>query len=161
MTIGSIKHYRSRKHGYEPLLKHSQLPTVHHYGSAAISDSASDDTITHDITIEASRWTMFNLSRFLLSLAQLALCIVAIQKIHHKTYEFTENEGSEHEILGAYMTQTAFWVSFFIFASQIYYVLSLCLLTVSCRGIIGILFRSFNREYLSLWKLHCFGEYYM
>ncbi|RCH88324.1 hypothetical protein CU097_000606, partial [Rhizopus azygosporus] len=69
LMIGSIKHYRSRKHGYEPLLKHSQLPTVHHYGSAAISDNASDDTITHDITIEASRWTLFNLSRFLLSLA--------------------------------------------------------------------------------------------
>ncbi|ORE10363.1 P-loop containing nucleoside triphosphate hydrolase protein [Rhizopus microsporus var. microsporus] len=110
LTIGSIKHYRPRKHGYEPLLKHSQLPTVHHYGSAAISDSASDDTITHDITIETSRWTLFNLSRFLLSLAQLALCVIAIQKIYHKTYEFTENEGSEHEILGAYMTQAAFWV---------------------------------------------------
>lgn len=113
--IGSIKHYRSRKHGYEPLLKHSQLPTVHHYGSAAISDNASDDTITHDITIEASRWTLFNLSRFLLSLAQLALCVIAIQKIYHKTYEFTENEGSEHEILGAYMTHAAFWVSFLFF----------------------------------------------
>lgn len=115
VAIASVKYYKTQKPGYAPLInKTSTLPTSNTYGTTtndSYDDSVSIDTITMDVEIKASRWTVFNLSRFFFSFIQLGLFIVAIRKISQKEYEYSENEGSKYDVLVAYGSHTAFWVS--------------------------------------------------
>lgn len=115
VTIASIKYYKTQKPGYAPLInKTSTLPTSNTYGTTtndSFDDDISVDTITMDVEIKSSRWTVFNLSRFLFSLIQLSLFIVATRKISSKEYGFSNNEGSKSDVLVAYVTHIAFWVS--------------------------------------------------
>ncbi|KAG1046896.1 hypothetical protein G6F43_010636 [Rhizopus delemar] len=114
ILFASIKYYKSKNRGYEPLLKSSHLPTTNNYGSAIRPDSASDDTVTMDIPISSNRWSLFNLSRFLFSFIQFVLYLFALHKIHQGKYRSGENEGSELEITIAYMAHAAFWIYGFI-----------------------------------------------
>lgn len=116
----SIKYYKSQRSGYAPLInKANTLPISNsNYGTATNAssvndDTASDDTVTLDIEIKSSRWTIFNLSRVLFSIAQLGLFLYAIQKIGEHKYDFSKNEGNKFDVLVAYSTHAAFWVSSF------------------------------------------------
>ncbi|KAG1471789.1 hypothetical protein G6F56_001926 [Rhizopus delemar] len=105
ILFASVKYYKSKKNGYEPLLKNMRLPG--HYGSAIRPDNASDDTVTTDVPIGSSRWSIFNISRVSFSLAQLALYAFAIQKIYQGKY--TLIGGSQSETLSDYTTHAALW----------------------------------------------------
>lgn len=113
--MASVKYYKTQKTGYAPLInKTSTLPTTTTYGTTthdSYDDNVSVDTITMDVEIKTSRWTIFNLSRLLFSLIQLGLFIVAIKRISQKEYDFSENENNKDDVLIAYGSHTAFWVS--------------------------------------------------
>lgn len=115
--IASVKYYKSQRPGYAPLInKSGTLPTSNtYYGTAGIinnasADSASDDTITMDVEIKCSRWTVYNVSRVLFSLVQLGLFVCMIQNILEGQYNFSENEGTKSDVLVAYGTHVVFWV---------------------------------------------------
>jgi hypothetical protein len=110
ITIASVKYFKSQKPGYSPLL--NKLPTTNNnYGSTTITnDTASDDTAIMDIEIKSSRWTIYNVLRFLFSMVQLGLFISIIDKVNEHKYEFSINEGSVNDILVAYGTHVIFWV---------------------------------------------------
>ena len=154
ILFASIKYYKSRNQGYEPLLKNSHLPTANNYGSAIRPDSASDDTVTMDIPISSNRWSLFNLSRFLFSFIQFTLCLFAIQKIHQGKYKSGENEGSELQITVAYMAHAAFWVNTRNRYKEDGLVNKICM-------ILDLWIYSFNRKYLSFCKLQSISKYYL
>ncbi|KAI9273715.1 P-loop containing nucleoside triphosphate hydrolase protein [Sporodiniella umbellata] len=107
ILAASVKHYKARKNGYDPLLKSGRLPTTGYYGAAVRPDSASDDTVTGDITLSASQWSVFNISRFIVSFAQLALYLFVIQKIYQGEYTFVG--GTQSETLVDYIAHTSLW----------------------------------------------------
>lgn len=114
ITKAAIKHYKSTSAGYAPLLK----TTVNqHYGSTtaagtvSTNDAASDATVTMDVEIKSSRWTVYNWSRLILSLVQLGLFACAMQKIMEHKYQYSPNEGSKTDLLHAYGMRVIFWVS--------------------------------------------------
>lgn len=110
----SVKYYKSHYAGYSPLLK---LPSNanNYYGATLPSfhedeDTASDHTVTMDVQITTSRWTIYNLSRLLISLVQLSLFARSIHQVLDHTYQVSPNEGSNFDILFAFGTRAAFWV---------------------------------------------------
>ncbi|CAO3610008.1 unnamed protein product [Mucor fragilis] len=112
ITKAAIKHYKSTSAGYAPLLK----TTVNqHYGSTtaagtvSTNDAASDATVTMDVEIKSSRWTVYNWSRLILSLVQLGLFACAMQKIMEHKYQYSPNEGSKTDLLHAYGMRVIFW----------------------------------------------------
>ncbi|KAI9251679.1 P-loop containing nucleoside triphosphate hydrolase protein [Helicostylum pulchrum] len=116
ISIASVKYYKSQRPGYAPLInKANTLPISNAYYGAtgtinnASADSASDETITMDIEIKCSRWTIYNISRVLFSLAQLGLFVCVIQKVLNHQYNFSQNESSKSDVLVAYGTHVAFW----------------------------------------------------
>lgn len=119
ITKASIKHYKSSRYSeYSTLLK---LPSNanNYYGATLPSslqdeneDTASDNTVTYmDVEISASRWSIYNLSRFLISLAQLALFVNSLLLVRSHTYPFSPNEGKDSDILIDFVVRTAFWVT--------------------------------------------------
>lgn len=118
ISFACVKYYKSQRPGYAPLInKTGTLPTSNtYYGTTGTvnnpsADSASDETVTMDIEIKCSRWTIYNVSRVLFSLAQLGLFVCTIQKIYNHQYNFSENESGKSDVLVAYGTHVAFWVS--------------------------------------------------
>ncbi|KAI7889871.1 P-loop containing nucleoside triphosphate hydrolase protein [Mucor mucedo] len=113
VVMASVKYYKTQKPGYAPLInKTSTLPTSNTYGTTtnnSYDDNVSIDTITMDVEIKASRWTIFNLSRLLFSLIQLGLFIVAIKRISQKEYDFSANENNKYDVLVAYGSHIVFW----------------------------------------------------
>lgn len=87
-----------------------------HYGATTVPDSnndaASDNTVTMDIEIKASRWTIYNWSRLVLSVVQLGLFVCTAQKVYENHYEYSSNEGTKSELLFAYSTRIGLWVGF-------------------------------------------------
>lgn len=65
-----------------------------------------------DVEVKASRWTIYNWSRLILSLVQLGLFACAMQSIMEHTYQYSPNEGSKSDLLHAYGVRVIFWVSF-------------------------------------------------
>lgn len=117
ITKATIKYYKSQSSGYTPLLK---TTVNHNYGSTtptatdgtvSTNDDASDSTITMDVEIKSSRWTIFNWSRLILSFVQLGLFACAMQKIMEHKYQYSPNEGSKSDILHAFGIRIVFWVS--------------------------------------------------
>lgn len=113
ITIASWKYIKSQKSNnyYKPLLS-SNLPTTTTYGSTTTTDN-NDQQEEEKIEIKSSRWTLFNLSRFLLSVIQFGLFFYFIIKIRQQKYEFSINEGSKFDILISYGTHLLLWVSFY------------------------------------------------
>jgi hypothetical protein len=115
-VIASVKYYKSKSSGYTPLLNKLPTSSNNHYGATTAhnnssdDDAASDNTVTMDIEIKSSRWTIYNWSRLILSMAQLGLFVCAAQKIYQNHYEYSPNEGSKSELLFAYSTRIGFWV---------------------------------------------------
>ncbi|KAI8647895.1 P-loop containing nucleoside triphosphate hydrolase protein [Parasitella parasitica] len=106
-----VKHYKSQSPGYTSLLK---TTANQHYGSTtagtvSTSDDASDSAIIMDIEIKSSRWTVYNLSRLILSVVQLGLFACAVQKIMDHEYQYSPNEASESDVLHAYGVRIVFW----------------------------------------------------
>lgn len=81
-------------------------------GTVSTHDAASDATVSMDIEVKASRWTIYNWSRLILSLVQLGLFACAMQSIMEHTYQYSPNEGSKSDLLHAYGVRVIFWVSF-------------------------------------------------
>ncbi|CEP16804.1 hypothetical protein [Parasitella parasitica] len=111
ITKACLKLYKSQTPGYTSLLK---TTANQHYGSTtagavSTSEDASDSTITMDVEIESSRWTIYNLSRLALSSVQLGLFACAVQKIMDHKYQYSPNEASESDILHAYSVRIVFW----------------------------------------------------
>lgn len=121
ITKATIKYYKSQSSGYTPLLKTtanhsygSTIPTAT-AGTVSTNDDASDSTITIDVEIKSSRWTIFNWSRLILSLVQLGLFASAMQKIIEHKYQYSPNEGNKSDILHAFGIRIVFWVSLVIY----------------------------------------------
>lgn len=115
IVLESVRFYKSQRSGYAPLInKANTLPTSNTYYGAtsdADNDNASDDTVVMEVEIMASRWTVFNLSRFLISAVQLGLFVYVIGEIIGHRYELSKSEGKIFDILISYGTRATFWVS--------------------------------------------------
>lgn len=115
VVFASVKFYKSQRSGYAPLInKANTLPTSNtYYGATSVvnDDNASDDTVIMEVEIMASRWTIFNLTRFFISSVQLGLFVYAIGKLIGHDYDLSKSEGSALDVLISYGTRATFWVS--------------------------------------------------
>ncbi|CAO3646433.1 unnamed protein product [Mucor hiemalis] len=113
IVFASVKFYKLQRFGYAPLInKANTLPTSNtYYGATSVvnDDNASEDTVTMEVEIMASRWTIFNLTRFFISSVQLVLFVYAIGKLIGHDYDLSKSEGSALDILISYGTRATFW----------------------------------------------------